>query len=60
MAIADKYVPTEREKAFHSTIENQKYEREIINGLAPFLRDKAPADIVEKEREGFSIDTVFE
>ena len=45
MAIANKYVPTEREQAFHSTIENQKYERDIINGLAPFLKDKAPADI---------------
>ena len=45
MANANRYVPTEREKAFHSTIENQKYEREIINGLTPFLKDKAPSDI---------------
>ena len=40
-----RYVPTEREKEFQSTVENQKYEREIINGLTPFLNDKAPADI---------------
>ncbi len=45
VANASRYVPTEREKAFHSTIENQKYEREIINGLTPFLKDKAPSDI---------------
>ncbi len=45
VANANRYVPTEREKAFHSTIENQKYEREIINGLTPFLKDKAPSDI---------------
>ena len=45
MANASRYVPTEREQAFHGTIENQKYEREIINGLTPFLKDKAPADI---------------
>ena len=45
VANANRYVPTEREKAFQSTIENQKYERDIINGLAPFLKDKAPADI---------------
>ena len=45
VANANRYVPTEREKAFQSTIENQKYEREIINGLTPFLKDKAPSDI---------------
>ena len=45
MATASKYVLAEREKAFQGTIENQKYEREIINGLAPFLKDKAPSDI---------------
>ena len=45
MATQKRYVPTEREKAFQSTIENTKYEREIINGLTPFFRDKAPPDI---------------
>jgi L-lysine 2,3-aminomutase len=40
-----RYVPTEREKAFQATIENPKYERDSINGLTPFFKDKAPADI---------------
>ena len=39
------YVPTDREQAFRDTIENPKYEREIINGLKPFFADKAPDDI---------------
>ncbi len=43
--MSSKYVPTEREKAFQSTIENPKYDRDIINGLTPFFKDKAPADI---------------
>ncbi len=41
----DTYVPTEREQAFLDTIENPKYDRDIINGLKPFFEDKAPADI---------------
>ena len=45
MASEKRYVPTEREKAFQATIENPKYERDIINGLTPFLKDKAPTDI---------------
>ena len=42
MATAGRYVPTDREKAFQSTIENPKYERDIIIGLKPFFEDKAP------------------
>jgi lysine 2,3-aminomutase len=42
VATAGKYVPTEREKAFQSTIENPKYERDNIIGLKPFFEDKAP------------------
>ena len=45
MASAGKYVPSEREQAFLKTIENPKYDREIINGLKPFFEDKAPEDI---------------
>ena len=45
MGTENKYVPTEREKAFQGTIGNTKYERDIINGLTPFFKDKAPADI---------------
>jgi lysine 2,3-aminomutase len=40
-----RYVTAEREQAFLDTIENPKYEREIINGLKPFFEDKAPDDI---------------
>ncbi len=42
MATTGRYVPTDREKAFQSTIENPKYERDIIIGLKPFFEDTAP------------------
>ena len=45
MTSAGRYVPTEREQAFLDTIENPKYDRQIINGLKPFFEDKAPDDI---------------
>ena len=45
MATTGRYVPAEREKAFLDTIENPKYDRDIINGLRPFLEDRAPDDI---------------
>lgn len=45
MATAGKYVTTQREQAFLDTIENPKYDREIINGLKPFFEEKAPEDI---------------
>ena len=37
-----KHIPTEREQAFLDTVEETRYEREIINGLAPFFNEKAP------------------
>jgi len=40
-----KYVTSEREQGFLDTIENPKYEREIIIGLKPFFEDKAPEDM---------------
>ena len=40
-----KYVPTEREKGFLDTVENPKYDREIINGLDPFFEQRAPEDM---------------
>lgn len=46
MQIAPKHVPTEREQAFLDTVEDARYEREIINGLAPFFNDKAPDDML--------------
>ena len=45
MASTGRYIPTDREQAFLDTIENPKYDREIINGLNPFFQDKAPDDI---------------
>jgi L-lysine 2,3-aminomutase len=45
MARAERYVPADREKAFLDTIENPKYDRQIINGLKPFFQNKAPEDI---------------
>ncbi|HKJ19081.1 MAG TPA: hypothetical protein VJ993_00340, partial [Woeseiaceae bacterium] len=45
MSATSKYVPSEREQAFRDTIENPKYDREIINGLKPFFDDKAPETI---------------
>ena len=45
MARAGRYVPAEREQSFLDTIENPRYDRDIINGLKPFFQDKAPEDI---------------
>lgn len=42
MTSSEKYVPSAREQAFLDTVENVKYDRESINGLKPFLNDKAP------------------
>jgi hypothetical protein len=39
MASAGRYLPSEREQAFLKTIENPKYDRQIINGLKPFFQD---------------------
>jgi len=41
----EKYVPTAKEQAFLDTVENPKYDRQIINGLNPFLEDRAPDDM---------------
>ncbi|MFT5200122.1 MAG: lysine 2,3-aminomutase, partial [Planctomycetota bacterium] len=46
MSNADKYVPTAKESAFLETIENPKYDRMSINGLKPFLNEKAPEDMM--------------
>ncbi|MGI9665931.1 MAG: KamA family radical SAM protein [Acidimicrobiia bacterium] len=45
MTTREKYIPTEREQAFLDAIENPKYDRQITNGLAPFLEDRAPDDM---------------
>ncbi len=36
---------TEREQAFLDSIEDPRYDREIINGLGPFFKEKAPAEM---------------
>ena len=43
---AQKYVPAAREEAFLATVENRKYDRESINGLTPFLEERAAADVL--------------
>jgi lysine 2,3-aminomutase len=42
---APKYVPTSREQAFLDTVENPRYDRQIINGLNAFFEDRAPEDM---------------
>ena len=43
--MSTKYTPTDREMAFLDGIENPKYERGNINGLANFFKDKVPDDV---------------
>ncbi len=45
MATANKNELSEAGQAFLASIESPKYDRDIINGLKPFLEDKAPEDI---------------
>ncbi|MEA1902412.1 MAG: radical SAM protein [Actinomycetota bacterium] len=45
MSTKAKYVPSAREQAFLDTVENPKYDRQIINGLTPFFEDRAPDDM---------------
>ena len=40
-----KYVPTPKQEAFLGTVENPRYDRQIINGLNPFFEDRAPEDM---------------
>ena len=42
----EKYVPNAREEAFLATVENPRYDRDSINGLAPFLNERAPEDVL--------------
>ncbi len=41
-----KHTPSDREQAFLDTVVEEKYQREIINGLAPFFNEKAPEDMM--------------
>jgi len=44
MSTAAKHVPTDREQAFLDAVESPRYEREIINGLKPFLEERVPEE----------------
>ena len=44
--MTQKYEPSEREQRFLATVVDTKYDRQSINGLAPFLNEKAPADVL--------------
>ena len=45
MSKKDTYVPTPKEQAFLDTVENPRYDRQIINGLDPFFEERAPEDM---------------
>ncbi len=45
MSTQQKYEPTAREQAFLDKVEDPKYDRQIINGLKPFIEDRAPEDM---------------
>ena len=40
-----KYVPTEKEQAFLDQVESPRYDREILTGLNPFIKETAPEDM---------------
>ncbi len=40
-----KYEPAERERLVLDTVENPRYDREILNGLDPFISGTAPEDM---------------
>jgi lysine 2,3-aminomutase len=42
MSDIPKHVPTQKEQAFLDTVVDTKYDRQIINGLAPFLNERVP------------------
>jgi len=46
MPTTQAYVQTDRERAFLERVEDVQYKREIINGLAPFFDERAPADMM--------------
>lgn len=46
MSKSPKHVPTAREQAFLDRVDNPRYERGMINGLAPFFDERAPQDML--------------
>ncbi len=45
MGKAGEYVPTPREQAFLDAVESPRYDRESVNGLSPFLRQRVPDEM---------------
>jgi len=45
MPNSPEYTRTDKEQAFLDQVEDAKYKREIINGLAPFFGEKVPDDM---------------
>ena len=56
MSPQEKYVPTAKEQAFLNSVEDPKYDRQIINGLNPFIEERAPADM----KDFYSSDEIAE
>ena len=40
-----KYIPTDRERRVLDHVENPRYDRQIVNGLDPFINQSAPEDM---------------
>ena len=40
------HIPTAREQKFLESVEEGRYQREIISGLGPFFHEKAPEDML--------------
>lgn len=47
MPQSTEYTQTAKETAFLDRVEDTQYKREIINGLAPFLDERAPQDMLD-------------
>ena len=45
MAPKEKYAPSEKESAFLATVQNGKYDRDIITGLKKFMAGTVPQDM---------------
>jgi hypothetical protein len=46
MSIPERYVPSDAARAFIDGVDSPRYDRQTINGLAPFLDERAPADVL--------------
>ncbi|MBL0922406.1 MAG: hypothetical protein IBJ10_09805 [Phycisphaerales bacterium] len=46
MPLTQEYVQTDRERRFLESVVDVQYKREIINGLAPFIDERAPQDMM--------------